>query len=64
MSDPGGIDVLREPGEAKCTMVTADIEGGRSIRVGARATGVHRDGRQRYGAPHTQEEMAPSSSEV
>lgn len=38
MSDPDGADVQREPSEDECLMVT-DIEGGRSVDVGARATG-------------------------
>lgn len=37
MSDPVRAEVPREPGEAKCPMVTAGVEGGRSAGTGARA---------------------------
>lgn len=39
MSNRGGAGVPREPSEAVCPMVTADIVGERSIGVGDRATG-------------------------
>lgn len=38
-ADLGAADVPREPGKAKCPMVTAGVEGGRSAGTGARATG-------------------------
>lgn len=39
MSDLVRAEVPREPGEAKCPVVTAGVEGGRSAGAGARVTG-------------------------
>lgn len=66
LSDPGGGSGLRESGEAECLMVTPGVEGGRcrSQDDGSRWSGVHLRLEVEPQVPHTQEEVAPSRSEV